>query len=75
MRIGSRWRAGTPAPAGLPPAFVSHLEDAAVPEGFWTLTWLEGRPVAEHENGTRIVVRADGSIGPDADDDDDDWLS
>ncbi|MDJ1372180.1 hypothetical protein C7K25_12500 [Gulosibacter molinativorax] len=49
--------------------------------GAWTLTWLEGRPVAEHPGGVRVALRADGTVSTESDssaidtDDDDDWLS
>ena len=82
MRIGSRWRAGEPMPAGLPTAFAAALAEAETPEGWWTITWLEGRPVAERESGARLALGPDGEVrgGDDATldpalaDEDDDWL-
>ena len=29
----------------------------------WTLTWLEGRPVVELDDGTTIRVAPDGTVG------------
>lgn len=86
MRIGSRWRAGEAPPAGLPAAFVAAIGTAEVPDGWWTLTWLEGRPIAEHDSGERLALGPDGAVrsGPDAGidpaldpslDDEDDWLA
>lgn len=81
MRIGSRWRVGETPPAGLPEAFLAAVDAASVADGWWTLTWLEGRPVAEHEDGTRLALGADGEVRSGADDgaepelDDDDWLA
>jgi hypothetical protein len=54
--LGTRWRFGTPPPARLPEAAASAVSRAeqelrdgdSAPDGAsWTLTWLEGRPVAE----------------------------
>ena len=73
MLIGERWRAGSLPPRSLEkyPAFVeafSAQERLLVPslgdlsKLWWTLTWLEGRPVAELEQGPRVALRADGSV-------------
>lgn len=73
MQIGERWRAGSVPPRSLEkyPAFVeacSAQERLLVPslgdlsKLWWTLTWLEGRPVAELEQGPRVALRADGSV-------------
>ncbi|WP_210506096.1 hypothetical protein [Naasia sp. SYSU D00057] len=54
--LGTRWRFGTPPPARLPEAAAAAVASAeeelrgTAPEAesaSWTLTWLEGRPVAE----------------------------
>ncbi|MGO1543104.1 MAG: hypothetical protein ACTHXA_02065 [Gulosibacter sp.] len=83
MRIGSRWAVGGDAPTGLPEDFVAAVraaeQERGLTEGAWTLTWLEGRPVAEHPTEVRIALQADGSIGTitagDQYDEDDDWLN
>lgn len=87
MQIGTRWLVGGTAPAGLPDAFVAAVTIAEAEQGLadgaWTLTWLEGRPVAEYQDEVRVSLGADGTIstqvgaqlGLDAVDDDDDWLS
>ena len=88
MQLGTRWSYGSPErPAGLPEVVVMAIDaveqdDELAPEAsddwHWTLTWLEGRPVVELDDGT--IVRYD----PDADaatitlpatavDDEDDW--
>lgn len=75
MRVGGRWPFGAPAPRGLPEAFVAELraaERAAGDDergGSWTLTWLEGRPVAELDGGRRVGDAPHGPDGaaPDAD--------
>lgn len=76
MQLGTRWNIWQPAPTGLPDsvlAAVSTVEvelttvAAANPEAGielwrWTLTWLEGRPVVELEDGTIIRVDAQGIV-------------
>lgn len=69
MQLGTRWSVGATPPASLPDAVtasvaaveleVAHLDTAA---WRWTLTWLEGRPVVELDDGTRID--GDGAITP-----------
>ncbi|HRN29274.1 MAG TPA: hypothetical protein PK890_06200 [Terrimesophilobacter sp.] len=57
MQLGSRWSGGAAAPRGLSDALLAEI--ARVEEGLpadtmlrWTLTWLEGRPVVELDDGT-----------------------
>lgn len=61
MQLGTRWPVGSPAPDRLPPAMVAatgevEAELAGVDTGAWrwTLTWLEGRPVVELDDGTTL---------------------
>jgi len=69
MQLGTRWSVGDEPPARLEEPVraairaVEH-ELAGVPteEWRWTLTWLEGRPVVELDDGTSIHVLADGSV-------------
>lgn len=80
MQIGGRWPFGATPPRGLPADFIDALTTAeaeAPPEqrsGSWTLTWLEGRPVAELDGGLRIGGDVDHHAVLGADDDDDDDL-
>lgn len=66
MQIGTRWPVGGRAPAGLPERFVNAVvgaeRDHALTSGVWTLTWLEGRPVAEHPAEIRVSLGVDGAI-------------
>ncbi len=69
MQLGTRWSVGDEPPARLEEpvrAAIRRVEHelAGVPtEGWrWTLTWLEGRPVVELDDGTSIHVLADGSV-------------
>ncbi|WP_241973155.1 hypothetical protein [Cryobacterium sp. TMT2-14] len=86
--MGTRWPLGHPAPAGLP--HVVEIAIRAVEEDLtvlaedssawrWTLTWLEGNPVLELDDGT--IIRYDP--GEDSAtitqpsivlDDEDDWI-
>lgn len=65
MRLGTRWTSGDEPPASLPAAFrdqvraVDRVLDVD-PRPKWTLTWLEGRPVAELENGVVVSLDAVG---------------
>lgn len=69
MRLGTRWTSGDTPPAAVPA--VLHEQVAAVdatiapaggPSPRWTLTWLEGRPVAELETGVVVSVTPDGDV-------------
>lgn len=78
MRLGTRWTYGAEPPASVPAelrpliaAAESRVDDG---EGrHWTLTWLEGRPIAEFDDGT--VVTTGGTTGVDSPGaaDADDW--
>ena len=57
MQLGTRWDVGAEPPSRLPEEFVARIREAeqtADPRWRWTLTWLEGRPVAELPDGTTI---------------------
>lgn len=67
MRLGTRWPVGAPAPDSLPRvvrAAIKAVEDELGADGVdvstwrWTLTWLEGRPVVELDDGTMIRYNA-----------------
>lgn len=62
MRLGTRWPAGGEPPDSVPAALrmaIAQAETQAGGQGFWTLTWLEGRPVAELDAGWEVFL--DGS--------------
>ena len=61
MQLGTRWSVGQPAPSRLPAELQERIREveAGLPvpaEGEypmrWTLTWLEGRPIVELDDGT-----------------------
>ncbi|MER7796015.1 hypothetical protein [Microbacterium sp. NPDC096154] len=70
MQLGTRWNAGSQPPASVPAELretiaqvEQHLTAAAVQGGAmpgWTLTWLEGRPIAELDTGVTVSLGADG---------------
>jgi hypothetical protein len=69
MQLGTRWSVGGQPPARLADdvleaiAFVeSELADVDTSQWRWTLTWLEGRPVAELDDGTIVRVNSAGSV-------------
>lgn len=79
MQLGTRWTSGDEPPAGLPDAFVQQIAavDASLPKDElgqpaprWTLTWLEGRPVAELDTGVVVTMDAQGRAFAQHDDDD-----
>jgi hypothetical protein len=59
MQLGTRWAVGDEPPNRLPDVMVgaiadveAELEDVDTSGWRWTLTWLEGRPVVELDDGT-----------------------
>jgi hypothetical protein len=69
MQLGTRWNVGEEPPANLSDrarAAVREVEAELVgvdARGWrWTLTWLEGRPVVELDDGTIIRTAHDGTV-------------
>jgi hypothetical protein len=65
MQLGTRWSVGATPPANLPEAVLAavagvekELSGTDTTQWRWTLTWLEGKPVCELDDGT--VIRYDG---------------
>jgi hypothetical protein len=68
MQLGTRWGVGAEPPKSLPEAVVdavsqveSELTGIDTSNWRWTLTWLEGRPVVELDDGTIIRLNAAGA--------------
>lgn len=66
MQLGTRWQVGAQPPPRLPDAVTAAVLTveaelrASTPDSAewrWTLTWLEGRPIVELDDGT--VIRYD----------------
>lgn len=77
MQLGTRWAAGAEPPARLAPEFIAQLRavEADLPpdeEGvaYWTLTWLERRPVAELDTGIIVTLDHSGAVVVRHDDED-----
>lgn len=80
MQLGTRWSLGDTPPAAVPAAL--HAQIAAVegllsagqlakqPTPRWTLTWLEGRPIAELDTGVIVTLDAEGNAVVRHDEDD-----
>lgn len=71
MQLGTRWKAHTPAPSSVEPLVleaISHVESELftftqdTTNWYWTLTYLESRPVVQLDDGTTIRVREDGTV-------------
>lgn len=78
MQLGTRWTAGGEPPASVPPvlraaiAEVERDQPAGGPGARWTLTFLEGRPIADLDTGVTLSLRADGTVAVRRDDDPED---
>ncbi|GAB2820664.1 hypothetical protein GCM10027022_08620 [Alpinimonas psychrophila] len=84
MQLGTRWNLWKPAPAGLPELVLAAIHsteadltavaainpDVGIDSWRWTLTWLEGRPVVELDDGTTIRVDTHGLVTVTDDSDD-----
>lgn len=61
MQLGTRWQIGAEPPSRLPDSVVAAIATVEIElagidtTGWrWTLTWLEGRPVVELDDGTTL---------------------
>ncbi len=64
MQLGTRWATGSEAPASVPAALrpaIAEVESRGV-TGHWTLTWLEGRAIAELDAGWEVLQSATGDV-------------
>lgn len=68
MQLGTRWTSGDEPPKSVPDALRRGIQsvDEAIPDDDlgqprprWTLTWLEGRPIAELDTGVIVSLDAD----------------
>jgi len=69
MQLGTRWAVGATPPERLSADVVAaiareeaELEGTDTSQWRWTLTWLEGRPVVELDDGTTIRVDYAGTV-------------
>ena len=68
MQLGTRWPVGGSVPDRVPAVVAAAVEaveeeldalDVDASTWRWTLTWLEGRPVVELDDGTVITYHPD----------------
>jgi hypothetical protein len=73
MQLGTRWTIGATPPANLPAPLIEAVAEVerelAAIDGVdtvgwrWTLTYLEGRPIAQLDDGTTLAyLPASGSV-------------
>ena len=64
MQLGTRWAAGAEPPASVPAALRPSIADVEARglTGHWTLTWLEGRAIAELDSGWEVVQTATDEV-------------
>lgn len=78
MRLGTRWAFGDEPPASVPAELAPLIASAEtrVADGagrHWTLTWLEGRPIAELDDGTIVTTGELPATDPATATEGDDW--
>jgi hypothetical protein len=69
VQLGTRWSVGGEPPNRLSTGMLDAIRDVEAERASldtslwrWTLTWLEGHPVAELEDGTIVREDHDGSV-------------
>ena len=69
MQLGTRWSVGATPPPRLTDEMVAAITDVEAEltevdttQWRWTLTWLEGHPIAELDDGTIVREGYDGSV-------------
>lgn len=71
MQLGTRWQVGTPPPSRLPEpvrAEIHAVEAQISVEGrqahslYWTLTWLENRPICRCDAGITVLLDARDAV-------------
>jgi hypothetical protein len=64
MQGGTRWATGSEPPASVPAALrpaIAEVESRGL-SGHWTLTWLEGRAIAELDAGWEVFQTGSGDV-------------
>ncbi len=66
MQLGTRWAAGAAPPRGVPAELHAAIAEVEQKVGdiraHWTLTWLEGRPIAELDAGWEVLLAPSGEV-------------
>jgi hypothetical protein len=69
MQLGTRWTSGDEPPQAVPEALRRGIrsvdetipgDQLGQPRPRWTLTWLEGKPIAELDTGVIVSLDDDG---------------
>lgn len=69
MQLGTRWTSGDEPPTAVPDALrrgikavdlTIPVDQLGQPRPRWTLTWLEGKPIAELDTGIIVSLDEDG---------------
>jgi hypothetical protein len=69
MQLGTRWTSGDEPPKAVPEALrhgIRSVDDTipadlyGQPRPRWTLTWLEGKPIAELDTGVIVTLDENG---------------
>jgi hypothetical protein len=70
MQLGTRWTSGDEPPRAVPDSLARGIRDVdsaipgdqlGQPRPRWTLTWLEGKPIAELDSGVLVSLDDDGN--------------
>jgi len=70
MQLGTRWTSGDTPPESVPEALARGIrqvdtampaDELGQPRPRWTLTWLEGNPIAELDTGVIVTLDDDGA--------------
>lgn len=64
MQLGTRWATGAQPPASVPEVLrpaIAEVESQGL-TGHWTLTWLEGRAIAELDAGWEVLQTPSGEV-------------
>lgn len=71
MQLGTRWTSGDEPPVAVPAILRPQIhavdralpgDDLGQPRPRWTLTFLEGRPIAELDTGMIVELTAGGAV-------------
>lgn len=70
MQLGTRWAVGSEPPASVPAALRPAIAEVEAglsgsdspSSAHWTLTWLEGRAIAELDAGWEVFQTASGDV-------------
>lgn len=71
MQLGTRWQVNTAAPKNLVRAVSQAVLDVErelsrlnqdISSWYWTLTYLENRPVVQLDDGTTLRINAEGTV-------------